>query len=75
MAEFYSDSHPKDPPVIEVEVKNVYGNLLIYPVNDHARTLAHIAGTKTLSTLDLENAIKLGLHVEEVNPNKLAINS
>ena len=57
--------------IIEVEVRSVFGNDLIYPVNDNAFTLARIAGTKTLSASNLKNAIDLGLNIKEVNPNKL----
>lgn len=53
--------------IIEVEVKSVYGNTLIYPKNDTARILAKIAGKKTLSSDDLNNAILLGLVVREVS--------
>lgn len=60
--------------IIEVEVRSVFGKDLIYPVNETAKVLARIAGTKTLSTTDLENAVKLGLNVKEVNPNKLKLN-
>ena len=60
--------------IIEVEVRNVFGRSLVYPVNDNAKILASIAGAKTLSTIDLENAVKLGLNVKEVTPNKLKFN-
>lgn len=54
---------------IEIEVKSVYGNTLIYPVNDAAKILARIAGKKTLSVSDLQNASALGLEVVEINRN------
>lgn len=57
---------------IEIEVRNVYGNDLIYPVNDGAKTLARIAGKKTLSADDIRNARALGLEVVEVAVKKLA---
>ena len=34
---------------ITVEVKNVYGNELIYPVCDTAKNFAKLAGKKTLT--------------------------
>jgi hypothetical protein len=34
--------------LIEIEVRSVYGNDLIYPVNEAAKVLANIAGKKTL---------------------------
>lgn len=55
--------------IIEVEVKNVYGNTLIYPANNAAKALARIAGKKTLSVADLQNASLLGLEVVEINRN------
>lgn len=55
--------------VIEIEVRSVYGKDSIYPVNDAARTLARIAGKKTLSAADIQNANALGLEVVEVNRN------
>ncbi len=60
--------------MIEVEVKNVYGNELIYPVNDGAKILAAIAGKKTLSPEDLKNANKLGCGIFMVKkvPDALA---
>jgi hypothetical protein len=59
--------------VIEIEVRSVYGNDLIYPANDGAKALARIAGKKTLSVSDLQNASYLGLEVVEVNRNYNAI--
>jgi hypothetical protein len=59
--------------VIEIEVRSVYGNDLIYPVNDGAQALARIAGKKTLSVSDLQNASSIGLEVVEVNRNYNAI--
>lgn len=52
--------------VIQVEAKSVFGNTLIYPVNEAAQVLASIAGTKTLSRQNLEYAKHLGLEVVEV---------
>lgn len=53
--------------IIEVEVKSVYGNTLIYPANDAARVLARTFGKKTLSVVDRANAGLLGLEVVEIN--------
>lgn len=58
---------PAPVPIIEIEVKSVYGNTLIYPVNEAAKTLAKIAGKKTLSADDIKNACALGLEVVEIN--------
>jgi hypothetical protein len=51
---------------IQVIVKNVFGNNLIYPHNDAAHVLAQIAGTKTLSLANLRAAQQLGHDVVEI---------
>lgn len=57
---------------VEVEVRNVYGNNLIYPTNEAAKKLAALAGKKTLDKTDLANIRALGFAVFEVATNKLA---
>ena len=52
-----------------IEVKNVYGNDLIYPRNEAAQIIAKIAGKKTLSNVDLLDAERLGFTVEHVAPS------
>lgn len=52
--------------IVQIEVKSVYGVNKIYPVNTAAKALARIAGTKTLSVSDIQNAITLGLEVVEI---------
>lgn len=59
--------------VIEIEVRSVYGKDTIYPVNEAAKTLARIAGKKTLSASDIQNANALGLEVVEIRRNYGAI--
>lgn len=58
--------------VAAVEVRNVYGNEMIYPANFAAERFAAIAGKKTLSRADLTNIKGLGFAVEEVATKKLA---
>ena len=60
--------------VIEIEVRTVYGNDLIYPVNEAAKVLANLAGKKTLSAANIRDACKLGLEVVEVNRKYELIN-
>ena len=48
---------------ITVKIKNVYGSDLIYPVCDKARTLASLAGTKTLRPTDIDKIKALGFTV------------
>jgi len=45
---------------IRVVEKSAYGNQLLYPVNEAARTLATLTGRKTLKLGDLLIARKLG---------------
>lgn len=51
---------------IQVFVRQVYGNALIYPANESARVLAQLTGTKTLTTAQLELARDLGCTLEYV---------
>lgn len=60
-----------EPLAIEVEARNVFGKILVYPVNDNAKLLANIAGTKTLSVANLANAASLGLNIVEVTTKKI----
>ena len=52
---------------IEVEIKNVYGNEAIYPVNAAAKTFAQIAGTKTLKRDTIALAKTLGYTVTVIS--------
>jgi hypothetical protein len=54
--------------IAQVEVKEVYGNKTIYPLNDQARLLARIAGTKTLTASTVILAKELGFTFEIVQP-------
>ncbi|PUE09021.1 hypothetical protein B9Z51_08810 [Limnohabitans sp. T6-5] len=58
--------------VIHVQVKSVYGNTLIYPINQAAQLIANIAGTKTLSRANLATAQQLGFQIQEVPAIQLA---
>ena len=49
---------------ITVQVKNVYGNELIYPVCEQARLFADIAGTKTLSRTVVSQIKRLGYTIQ-----------
>lgn len=51
-------------PAIVVTARTVYGQDLIYPVNEAAKVLAQLVGKKTLSPRDLELARDLGLTVQ-----------
>ena len=49
---------------IRVRARNAYGVLLLDPINESAKWLAVIAGTKTLTVQVLIAAIKMGAEVE-----------
>lgn len=51
---------------IQVEIRNVYGNETVYPVCDHAKFLARLAGTKTLTMEKLRLIMANGYEVEVV---------
>jgi hypothetical protein len=51
---------------VEIEVRSVYGNTLIYPANEAAQIFAKIAGKKTLDKSDLNLIRALGFEVEQV---------
>jgi len=52
----------------QVEIKEVYGNRAVYPVNDTARYLAQLAGTKTLTTSTINTAKNMGFTFEVITP-------
>jgi len=62
----------KAAPVAQVEVRSVYGNLTIYPINEQAKLFAKLTGKKTFSHADLCTIEALGFTVEEVATKKLA---
>ena len=43
--------------------KNVYGNDLIYPVNDNAKIFAFLVKKKTLDGTDIHSIEKLGFKI------------
>ena len=49
---------------IRVRARNAYGVTLLDPINESAKWLAVIAGTKTLTVQVLIAAIKMGAEVE-----------
>lgn len=48
-----------------VKVKSVYGNDLIYPVNDTAQKFANLIGKKTFSKVDLAIISNLGYKITQ----------
>ena len=53
---------------ITVEIKNVYGNRLVYPACDQARTFCSLVGSKTLTQHHLNEIKALGYSVEVQTP-------
>jgi len=54
---------------VTVEIRFVYGNSLIYPINDNACKFAQLIGKKTLSMKDIEAIKSLGFNVEYTGVN------
>jgi phage replication-related protein YjqB (UPF0714/DUF867 family) len=53
---------------IQVTIKNVYGNRLIYPACNKAKAFAHLTGKKTLSDYNISTIKRLGYTVEVIAP-------
>lgn len=51
---------------VTLNVRNVYGNELIYPHNDTAKLLLKLTGKRTFSKQDISNIYKLGYSIEFV---------
>lgn len=49
---------------IIIEIKNVYGNEMIYPVCEQAKNFAALAGTKTLTHHAMAIIQKMGFTIE-----------
>lgn len=52
---------------IQIKIKSVYGNQLIYPANDTAEKFTTLLGKKTFTQTELEIIKSLGFHIEQVN--------
>lgn len=50
----------------QIEIKNIYGNETVYPVNDTAKLLCEMAGTKTFTPKTISVARKLGYEFEVI---------
>lgn len=51
---------------VQLQVKSVYGNKLIYPVNESAKTLARLTGTKTFTKVHIKDMEVLGFKIEYI---------
>jgi hypothetical protein len=59
-------------PTITVEVRDVYGKPIAYPMDTAARIFADIAGTLTLTDMTLKRIKALGYHIN-VTQRKIEI--
>ncbi len=59
-----------DMEVIQIQIKQVYGNYLYYPANDGAQVFARLAGKKTFSQADIASIRQLGFSIEYINANQ-----
>jgi hypothetical protein len=50
--------------LLRVRIKDQYGVTVVYPVCDHAKLFARLAGTKTLTPHALETIRELGYNVQ-----------
>lgn len=48
---------------LDVQIRNVFGNLLCYPVCDTAKRFADLVGRKTLTDSDLEKIRSMGFEI------------
>lgn len=53
---------------ITIEVKQVYGNTLYYPVCDTAKLFRDIGKAKTILTEDIDKIKKLGFSIQVKQP-------
>lgn len=53
--------------IVQIQIRNVYGEEKAYPVNYHAQCIARIAGTKTLTRVSLFNVLAMGCTIEELD--------
>lgn len=58
---------------VQVQIKSIYGNEMIYPVCEAAKVFASMVGQKTLTRRDIDHIKKLGYTVDVVQaqPNTL----
>ena len=53
--------------IVQLKVKQNYGNQALYPHNKQAQLFAQIAGTKTLTTDTIRHIMELGYRVEYIH--------
>jgi hypothetical protein len=60
---FYEGVNMENNMTLIVDVRNVYGNEVIYPQNQVAKTFADLCGTKTLTRAAVQKIKELGYGV------------
>ena len=58
-------------PTLRVRLAEQYGRPVVHPVNQQAKWLAEIAGTKTLTPHAIKLARMMGFAVEYTNPDPI----
>jgi hypothetical protein len=53
--------------VVQLKVKQNYGNQALYPHNEQAKLFAGIAGTTTITTQVVKSIMRLGYTVEYIH--------
>ena len=53
--------------IVQISIRNVYGEEKAYPVNNAAACFARIAGTKTLTRTTLLNVLAMGCTIVEID--------
>lgn len=60
---------------VQIKIKSVYGNKLIYPANDTAIKFTQLLNKKTLSESDLKAIQALGYKIEQVEAFTLEVSN
>jgi hypothetical protein len=68
----YTIPGQQQQPSITVEIRDVYGKPIAYPMDTAARLFADIAGTLTLTDMTLKRIKALGYHIN-VTQRKIEI--
>lgn len=52
--------------IVEVQIRSVYGNNLVYPINENAKIFARMLGVKTFNKSQVHGMRDLGYTVRHV---------
>ena len=62
---------PAPAPVLEVETREVYGLITVYPFNERAKLITRLTGCKTLRATDLTTCRELGFEIVDRTTSKV----